>query len=199
MVNISLTDFVDYVSKIGSTKYTHVNKIKNRKGYHPAFDFWKPLRDSIIDLHQKNGDKKELDLLLKTIADGKKLKLYPNLIKQYKTFLGRKKTEWFEPPNKNWIKNDLTVKLNPELGLMINDKPYVIKLYFKNDSLSQTKVDLIILLMNETLRKRKLKDATFAVLDIPNNKLFEKTKLDSSHLSLLEGEALSFINIWDSI
>lgn len=198
MINISLTDFIDYVSKVGTSKFTLVNKIYSRDEYQPAFDFWKPLREGFIDLHQNNKDKSELDKILNNLTDKKKINRYPALIESYKSFLGRKKIEWFAPPFKEWKINDLIIKLNPELGLKINDKLYVIKLYFKSDSLSQNKADLIILLMNTKLKKGDYKEATFAILDVERKKLFEKTKLKKDHLSLLEGEALSFINIWNS-
>ncbi|MGQ7871465.1 hypothetical protein [Sunxiuqinia sp. sy24] len=198
MINISLTDFIDYVSKVGTSKFTIVNQIYSREEYQPAFDFWKPLREGIIDLHQHNRDKSELDKILNHLTDKKKINRYPSLIESYKSFLGRKKVEWFEPPFKDWKTNDLRIKLNPELGLEINDKLYVIKLYFKADKLSQMKADLILLLMNTKLKKGDYKEATFAVLDVERKKLFEKTKLKKTHLPLLEGEALSFINIWNS-
>ncbi len=199
MINISLTDFIDYVSKIGTSKFTVVNKIHSRDVYQPAFDFWKPLREGIIDFHKLDKDKSELDDILKELTDRKKINRYPLLIESYKTFIGRKKIEWFDPPFKEWKTNDLRVKLNPELGLDINGSLYVIKLYFKTDKLSQMKADLILLLMNTKLKKRDFKEATFAVLDVERNKLFEKTKLNKIHLSLLEGEAMSFVNIWNSI
>lgn len=199
MINISLTDFIDYVSKVGASKFTLVNKIHSREEYQPAFDFWKILREGIIDLHQNDKDKSELDKILNGLTDKKKINRYPALVDSYKSFLGRKKIEWFEPPFKDWKTNDLRVKLNPELGLEINEKLYVIKLYFKSDSLSQLKADLILLLMNNKLKKGDYKEVTFAVLDVERKKLFEKTKLKKAHLPLLEGEALSFINIWNSL
>jgi len=199
MINISLTDFIDYVSKIGTSKFTIVNQIHSRDEYHPAFDFWKPLREGIIDFHKFDKDKSELDNILNELTDKKKINKYPLLIESYKTFIGRKKIEWFDPPFKEWKTNDLLVRLNPELGLDINGNLYVIKLYFKADKLSQMKADLILLLMNTKLKKGDFKDATFAVLDVERNKLFEKTKLNKIHLSLLEGEAMSFVNIWKSL
>ena len=53
MINITLTDFIDYVSKVGTSRYTKVNQIHSRDVYHPAFDFWKPLREGFIKLNQK--------------------------------------------------------------------------------------------------------------------------------------------------
>lgn len=73
MINISLTDFIDYVSKVGTSKFTLVNHIYSREEYQPAFDFWKPLREGIIDLHQNNKDKSELDKILNDLTDKKKI------------------------------------------------------------------------------------------------------------------------------
>lgn len=199
MAHISLTDFIEYVTKVGSTKFTKVKQIKEREDYHPAKDFWRPLREAIIEMHESESDRKRLDAVVSTITDKKKLNLYSSLVKQYKSFLGRKEIEWFEPPSKTWKHNGLEVKINPELGLILNGQPYAIKLYFKADKLSQNKVDLILLLMQTQLRSKSQKNIRFAILDIPNKKLYEKTKLGKQHLGLLEGEAMSFMSIWDSV
>jgi hypothetical protein len=198
-VQISLTDFIDYISKVGTTKFTKVKEIKNRDPYHPAFDFWKPLREKIIEIHKESKNKNVLDEVMDILTDKNKINLYPNLIAQYKTFLGKKNIEWIDPPFTDWTMNDLRIKINPEIGLFINDKPYIIKLYFKSEPLSKSKADIILLMMNENLKKEDFKDATFAVLDICKKRLYENCSLNNSHVSLLEGEALSFLKIWDSI
>lgn len=198
-VQISLTDFIEFVSKIGTTKFTKVKEIKNRPPYQPAFDFWKPLREAIIQLHKEDLNKNKLDEVMNDLTDENKRKLYPNLIKQYKSFLGKKKVEWIEPPFIEWKYSDLVVRLNPEIGLFINDKPYIIKLYFKAEPLSKSKVDMILLMMNTYLKKGDFEEANFAVLDVAKKKLYENSKLSEEHLSLLEGEAFSFLRIWNRL
>jgi hypothetical protein len=198
-IKISLTDFIDFVAKVGTTKYSQVKKVKNREDYQPAFDFWKPLRDAIIELHKNNLDKTHLDNVLKSLSDSKKLKAYPLLVKQYKSFLGRKNLSWFEPPNKTWKSNQLIVQLNPELGLEINGKLHVIKLYFKAEALSKRKADLILLLLSKQLKKGDYKEVDFCILDIGSKKLFDSKTLNEEYLPLLEGEARSFEVIWNSI
>lgn len=198
-IKISLTDFIEFVSKVGTTKFTKVKEIKNRDPYHPNKDFWKALRDGIVDIHKHSLNKKKLDEVVNGLKDENKIKLYPHVIKQYQSFLGRKKTEFINPPNEDWIYGDIQVKLNPEIGLFIDDKPYIIKLYFKAEPLSKSKIDLIILMMNKYLRKGDYSEANFAVLDVCKKKLYETSKLDDRHLSLLEGECLSFSQMWNSI
>ena len=69
MPEISLTDFVEFVNKIGPPRLTKVKEIKTRPAYSPAVDFWKPLREAIRDFH-KTG--KPLDPVLGGIAHTKK-------------------------------------------------------------------------------------------------------------------------------
>lgn len=199
VVGISLSDFVDYVSKAGTKKFSKVKEIKRRPEYEPKFDFWKPLRDSIIRLHKNTGNKKDLDKVIGKITNAKKINPYTTVVKQYKSFLGRKKLEWFDPPKKDWEYEGLKIRLNPEIGLEINGEFHVIKLWFKAEKLSQAKVDCIILLMQEKLRSKKFNDINFSVLDIQQKKFYTKTNLSNEQFPMLEGEVLSFMKIWETL
>lgn len=57
MINLSLTDFVDISSKVGMSKITNLVKIKNRPPYSPAIDYYKQLRDHIIEIHKGDLNK----------------------------------------------------------------------------------------------------------------------------------------------
>jgi hypothetical protein len=68
---------------------------------------------------------------------------FPEAIGDYNKFLKKKKTEWFEPPRALGEHEGVRISVNPELGFtLIDGKPTVIKLYFKNAPLSKNKVDL---------------------------------------------------------
>ena len=49
MPQISLTDFVDIVSTSGTPKATKVKQVKYRPAYNPAIDFYKRIRDDIVE------------------------------------------------------------------------------------------------------------------------------------------------------
>jgi len=55
MPEISLTKFVDFVIKSGTPKMTQVRAIKKRRvdGYDPSHDYYRKLRDGIVELHQQ--------------------------------------------------------------------------------------------------------------------------------------------------
>lgn len=52
MPQLSLTDFVDIVSKSGRPKATKVLQVKERPEYEPAFDFYRPFREHVIETHR---------------------------------------------------------------------------------------------------------------------------------------------------
>jgi hypothetical protein len=198
-IELSLTDFVDFVCKSGSTKLTKVKQIKNREDYSPATDFYKALREGIQGIHRKNGKKKELKAILDSVSDPKKIKNYAESIEGYKKFWGRKEPVWFEPPMKHWIVGELDVRINPELALEFDGKKFLIKLYFKSDKLSKEKITQVLTLMESELRSEVDADVNMAILDVKNGKLFIKEDRDLTLLPLLKGEAMSFEIMWDGL
>lgn len=198
-INISLTDFVDFVCKAGSSKLTKVKQLKNRGEYSPATDFYRILRDGIIEIHQKRWDPKELKNILVALTDAKKKANYSTAIDGYKRFWGKKTLIYFTPPSQQWNVGDVNVRINPELGLRIGGKSYVVKLYFKSDKISKDKIDQILTLMEDRLRKDVDSGVQMAILDVKNAKLYSKKDDDLSLLPLLDGEVISFETIWKSV
>lgn len=198
-ITISITDFIGFVNKSGGSKMTKVKQLKNRENYHPSKDFYKILREEIVNLHQLNKDVKTLDELLGKLADTKKKNNYPAVIAGYKKFLGKKKATWFEPPFKHWIIGDLDIKINPELGIQLGKNSFVIKLYLSSDKITKDKVTQILSLLEHELRNQVEDVTVFGILDVKTGKLFENTNKDVSYLPLLEGEAKSFETIWKGI
>lgn len=197
-IKVSLTDFVEFAIKSGSPKLTRVRQVKSRGPYHPAQDFWKPLREEIVQLHKQRRPKGDLDKFLNTLSDDKKRNRYTECVEGYKRFLGRKTGRWFPPPDANWLPSGLRIRVSPELGLRFNGNRFVIKLYFKAEKLSKNRVDIILLLMHQVLERNVPAGTTFAILDVPRGKMFSDVP-SHSLLPLLRGEAAAFKAIWDGI
>lgn len=204
-IEISLTDFIGFVNKMGNAKLNHVKTIKDRPEYEPYMDFYKPLREAILKLHKKNQKKEVLDTVLEGLTDDKKKRCYPDLIDGYKKFLGRKKFEWIKPPKKDWKIGGITITINPEIGLEEKKKNgssnfYIIKLYFKEDALKKAQADQILTLMEMQLRSKVNEpEIKFAILDIRRSKLHIKQGQELKELPLLKGEANSFATMWNSL
>jgi hypothetical protein len=200
MVNISLTDFVDFVVSSGTPKLTKVKTVMLRGEYHPAFDFWKTLRDGIVEYHARaSGDKKHFDRLLESVSEGNRKSVYPTLVANYKSFLGRKTIIPGAPPRALWEHAGLEVRVNPELLLKINDKRHLIKLYFKADQLSKNRIEIIQLLLQRVFDGDVETPIKFCVLDVRHNKIYATEKPDAKLMPLLQGEAVSFVAIWKSL
>lgn len=200
MATISLTHFVDFVSKAGTPKLTAVKKAKQQltEEYDPARDFYKAARDGIVNMHKHGRPKTALDSLVKGLTDKKKVTAYPPIIKGYKKFLGRKQVAWFDPPHGEWTHDGLAVTVNPELGLSIDGVHHVLKLYFKADKLAKLRIGIATQLMQLLLAKGK-KPVVFGVLDVRNARVFSSPGTDSGLIALLQGEASSFAQIYAAV
>ena len=200
MLEISLTTFIDFVSKSGAARLTYIRRAKGLYGqeYKPAFDFWKPLRDAIIEMHRQNLPKSSLNAVLDRVSDRKKVDLYPSRIRAYKRWVGRKRISWIGCHPELWRHRSLAVRVNPELGIRVNGVDYLIKLYFKEEPLSKYRVDTMLFLIQSTYSE-SYPDAKPGILDVPRGKLIEPSRDISGIDALLEGEAAAFIEIWDRV
>jgi hypothetical protein len=200
MPRISLTDFVDIVSRVGLQKITRLSEIKKRLPYSPQTDYWKSVRDHLVNNHVSNGTKGSLHTANQLTSNTNKIINYDAVLSGYKTFWGRKSMVWFQPPSLLWSTNGLDVSLNPEMGLEINGDLHVIKLYFKADPLSKAKVDLILFLMHQVLPSTiNGKNVTYGILDARNAKHIVPTGFNQRTTAALQGEAQYIATVWPTL
>src|SRR5262249_4025296 len=154
---------------VGAAKLTALRDIKTRPAYSPALDFWKSLREAIVE-SAKGGT--SLDEVLDEIKDSKKLHRYQLAVHAYKKWAKRNQIEWFDPPQRIWSYQDLQVRVNPELGIRLDGVPYVVKLYFKSEPLTQRRLPVVLQVMKSALEY----PANMAVLDVGKSRLFTLTQ-----------------------
>lgn len=198
MIRLSLTDFVDIISKSGTPKATKVKQVKLRPDYEPAFDFYKPLRESIVGIHKDDKPKKDIDKILGHISDKKKLSGYAEIISGYKKWWGRNTFQWIEPPRSNYRINGIEISVNPELGLKIGSENHIIKLYFKGEALSKFKSDIITNLMALKLLSAANPNVKMSVLDIRNAKLYSHDGA-SNIKPVIDAELAYIESLWSSL
>ncbi|KAA3607139.1 MAG: hypothetical protein DWQ01_15660 [Planctomycetota bacterium] len=199
MPELSLTDFVDFASAGGTSKLTKVRRFKLRPEYEPAFDFYKRLREGIVSCHAAGDAKSQLAKHVGDITDAKKKGHYADAIKGYKKWWGKKPLSWFAPPREAYSEGDVSIRVNPELGLRVDGKPHVIKLYFKADKLSKPRVDVITHLMDKALRASAPAGTTMCVLDVRNGKLIAPTVPIPDLDAVLRGEIAYLAAVWESV
>ncbi|MHA7964403.1 hypothetical protein ACX93W_09660 [Paenibacillus sp. CAU 1782] len=201
-VSISLTQFIDFTLKQGPSKVNAVRKIKTQGVYHPAFDYWRELRGAIKKIHEENKDLSYLDQLLNNVHH-RKTNQYTEAIKQYKRFVRNKEIEWFDPGKAFWSSGELAVRATPELGLIINGQPHLIKLYFKGTSekLEKRTAMPTLTLLSAATRSEQIPNATNSVLNIKKSTLYPVTSQhnQTDMILSLKAEAAHFIHIWDNL
>ena len=173
MPSISLTSLVDFVSKAGAPKQTCAAKIKAQlaAGYDPARDYYRGIREAIIETHQEGMGKSHITTAVQS-ASPRRYSTYEELARDYISWWGRKRVTWFDPPRAGWeAGHGFEVRVNPEMGLKINGDRHVIKLYFKPEKLAKQRVEIITHLMHHELAGELPAGTRFSVLDIRSRKL----------------------------
>lgn len=201
MINISLTDFITFISSSGSAKQTQVAACKKREEYKYRADYWRELRNIITEFHaDETLDKNYFDAAVKTqILDAEKQEKCRPLIENYKKYLGRKQVISKPIIKCDWVySEDLTIRVNPELHLIINGKEQLVKLYFKKDALTKKQVDMALLLM-KIATQDVIQGAAFTLLDLPRNKFWTEDDPSTKLMPLLKGEAESYITIYKNV
>ena len=195
MPEISLTSFVDFTLKAGLPKVTLVRQLKNQPAYSPEEDYWLPLRNAIKTMHRSGSSPTSLDKVLAGVHP-KKEASYQQRITSYKGWMRRKHFEWADPPTVVWEHQDLSVRINPELGLKIDGVPHLVKLYFKGESPSRLRLSTAAFLMQTALGTTT---GTSSIMDIAKGKLHVLNTFPAGTDALLEAEAGAFLAIWNRI
>lgn len=201
-IPISFTQFIEFTTRqSGPAKVSTVRRIKYGD-YSPATDYWRDLRLAIRDLHEKSYSIDYLDQVVENSKEKKKVN-YADSVEQYKKFIKNKHIEWFQPGDAHWSFNDLFVRSTPELGLFIDGKPHLLKLYFKerSEKLDKRKAASPLTLMTHSERAHNDQQASISLLNVMKRRVFESTPNDMTddRLLSLQGEAAHFIQIWKSI
>lgn len=199
MPRITLTDFIEVLTKSGSPKATKVAQLKNRQAYDPATDFYKSFREGLIQLHRTNGSKSDLPRLQKGLTDPKKIANYPAMIAGYKTWWGNKSLSWFDPLGATYSQEGIDIAVSPELGLMIKNQRHTVKLYLKTDVLTKTKADLITTLMHTVLGPLEEPNTVFAILDVRNSRLYTYSSTGKNFKPMVDAELSYIASLWPHV
>ncbi len=188
MKAVSLTTFVDFINKAGSPKMTVVRKWLDDDEYDPRKDYWKRLRDGIVNVHSRGQSLDSLDRIASQVPQEKQAN-YKVRADAYKRWANKKDLAWFNPPSGNWRRPGVVVSVNPELGLEIDGDRCIIKLYFKEDKLPANRAALILQMMCETFSRATSAGTQVCVLDVRKGKLHRTSRQRDDYTTQLIGEA----------
>lgn len=194
MSPVPMSAFVDYAISAGTTRLTQVRELHRDGG---RFDFYKPLREVIADMHRAGSPPGVLKQFAAGQLDPRYARLYPKVVAGYLRWLSSLEKAstapvWFEPPMRDLPLGPIAVQVSPEVGLLIEGRPHVIKLFMRGEPIGKNRVAFTTALM-EWAFAVTWPGVTFAVLDVRRAKLYS---FKEQHVSdLLVAEALSFAHL----
>ena len=201
MVHITLADFLDFVSKSGSSKLSKVKRLKHRPPYRPSFDYYRPLRESIAAVHRACGDRAAFDHIL---ADAMPQELpvraeLTEVASAYRAWWGRKQLGWFEPPRIIWTQGDIAITINPDVGLILDGRPHLLKLWFRDVPLGKRGLDVVFQLMEDATTGLVPPGTEVGVLDVRRSRLFTPTIEVPNASAWLNGEVAYLSAAWAEV
>lgn len=199
MIKIPIATFIEFVHSAGIKRVSLVKEAKHGR-YSPATDFYRPLRDAIVDFHKAGSkDARPLQSVAAQQSDPKKSSGYPTLITAYLRFARKHDWTWAgTPPKPIWTQESLSVSVSPEILVNHRGTPHLVKLWLRRDPLDRHKVASVLLMLRQCVEEL---DAPLecALLDVRRGKLHlakaEKPEVDV----LLRGEARAFQTMYASV
>ncbi len=192
---LSLTDFVDIVSKKGRPKATKVRQVSTRDEYHPAHDYYRTTREKLIEHARGLVGDAHLDLFAASVPLNKQENV-ARIVSGYRRWRGRKRVRWFDPAVGPFIADGIEISVNPEMGVVVGGTSHVVKLYFKSEKLKKLDIDVIHHLMERTLRKQSPRGAVMCILDVRHGKLIVPTKKIPELGQMLRAEIAYIAQMW---
>jgi len=196
--SISLTTFIDFVTSSNVRQRLTVGRkaaTEISTEYSIKRDFYKGPREAF---QAAAGKKVEMDL---SRVPTEKRGHYQEVVTGWNRFIGRKTFESGVAKHREWVSDDLIVRVNPELALKQDGRLTYVKIHFKAEPIRKDQSDLIYQLMHEMLIVEPhegigILDARRARLipipaSIPNAQLGQALIHEASYLSRFIDQHLS--------
>ncbi len=180
LIQASMTNFVDWMLASGATKVAKVQDHKEHLDTNIS-DFYRPVRELIVDVSQWKKGVDEFDKFVGSITDKRAIVIFPEIVRGWKRFVKKVEPTTFIPPQQDWPvggtidlgsgrEQRVAIHINPEVGLVIKGEPHIVKLYMRGEPLSQARVDVTVALM-EHLKTPSNKPMKRAVMDVRKGEL----------------------------
>lgn len=158
----------------------------------PFVDFYRPLRETIVGLHIQGDGPQSLDDFVQARPDGRERHVFAKVATGYQKFLARwSNVTWFDPPFREHQLGALTVRVNPEVGLMVDGRPHAIKLYLRGDLITPARIKATIAILSGALGV-KWPATVVSVLDVRRARLYTPRAVSKDTVLQLEGAAAAF-------
>ncbi|HYP56412.1 MAG TPA: hypothetical protein VEQ41_08970 [Solirubrobacterales bacterium] len=189
MALVHMGIFVEFTVAQGTARVECV--ADSKRDYDPRTDFYKGLRERTIKQFVGGWDAQEFRRLVREVKTPNKQASYETCRANLTKWAQNKDITASKAPNRNWEAAGLQVRVNPELRMTIDEKKYVVKLYFKADELTASRRENALYLLAETAPQ----GVDAAILDIRRRKLLIAGEPDPNLDALLVSDAAAFATL----
>jgi hypothetical protein len=197
-LQVTSTTYMDFLLRTSIARLRVVREAREQYedgGYQQGQDYYRRMREGIVDMHRIGGDSAALWQIVEA-APVRKRTNFEACAKGYEAWMRKRGFIWSRrPASRLWKHGGLSVIVNPELLMRIDDEPHRVKLYFKAPPIKQAGANLVIHLFEAVSPT----DAHIAVLDVRRGKMFRKTRSSRDYETVLRSEALSFSAMWQAV
>ncbi len=152
----------------GKPKITKINNIANRGDYQFFKDYYLPLRTAIKGLFiHKRHISYLFDVARKQKESSKKIN-FEKVAGNFKDWQSGKNITAYAPPKGYYNYQQTSINCNPELNVVVNGMPTLVKLHFNaSDKMTQERANIICYIMSNVINDKKF---NYSVLDLSTGK-----------------------------
>jgi len=189
MAVVPMSMFVEFTVAQGTSRVACV--ADSKRDYDPRFDFYKGFRERAVRQLVQGWNSQAFRASLREVRNARKQASYEECRAGLTKWARNKNLSARRAHNGTWEAAGLEIRVNPELRLVVDGDKFLVKLYFKAEEISASRLENTLFLLSEVAPK----GATAAILDTRRGQLLTGSDQDPTLDALLSSEAAAFSSL----
>jgi hypothetical protein len=195
---VTLTDFATFRRSSATRRGTIARKCCFRTEYRVEQDFYKRVREKIKALPGRNGDLSEL-VEVPALVSEKRRGHIRKAVDGFVRWVADNDITFFRAPRGLWEHQDVQVRVNPEVGAVINGVPHLLKVNYTATPTEPADAEMMAQLMHRTCGRLAPRDCRMGVLDVRTGTIRALARPTARLDAVLEGTAAELSSLWNQV
>lgn len=194
MPELSVAEFSSVVVTTGQPKKTKIRKLVMREPYQHFRDYYLPLRREINSLFIKRQHISHLYDIARNQKDSRKKVNYEKVVNVFKGWQSGKNITAYTPVKETYQYSSTVINCNPELNVILNGQPRLVKLHFStSEKMTQIRANIICSLIAESVGDDGFQ---YSVLDLTTGDEFFFSGDHNKTIDSINSEIEDLEKIW---
>ncbi|MBN1461645.1 MAG: hypothetical protein JXA57_19105 [Armatimonadetes bacterium] len=159
-------------------------------------DYYKQVREGMVRVHKRGESIDKLADIINKVHHDKQPHV-ARVVKAYIQWCEGHVLEFFPARKGYWQAHGVDVRVNPELGLVIDGVPHLIKVNFTKSPVPVAEAKIMAHLMHRALAPQVPENCVMAVLDLATDTLYGSTKPSPELDAVLDEHAAEVWELWE--